>query len=277
MNWVKASDFLMIPYFRGLQFVTYGNSVNYSGVCAKHFAGYYGIQYCHHGSFYLALDHNEPVIYNGPHAFISYPGPYFDYGSIGERHHVFCCFQGDRVQDYLRERLLIPDLAHPVIRITRPDQFYSTMQSLQSVLRHSFSSETPERAVLLLEDLLLQLQEQPLYPDTEQHLYHPLHNLAEDIRQNPQLDWDLNKEAHNVGISLAYLRKLFTIYFNCAPHNYILECRIQRATDLLLYHQNLSIAEVSEQAGFQDPYYFSRIFKKRKGFSPLRFRAVFAP
>ena len=58
----------MIPYFRGLQFVTYGNSVNYSGVCAKHFAGYYGIQYCHHGSFYLALDHNEPVIYNGPHA-----------------------------------------------------------------------------------------------------------------------------------------------------------------------------------------------------------------
>ena len=86
----------------------------------------------------------------------------------------------------------------------------------------------------------------------------------------------MEKEAQNIGISVAYLRKLFTVYFNCAPHNYILECRIQRATDLLLY-QKISIVNVAEQAGFQDPYYFSRIFKKRKGLSPLRFRAVFAP
>lgn len=256
--------------------MTYGNVPEYNAKCAKHFAGYYGIQYTHSGSFYLALDHKEPVIYHGPHAFLTYPGPYFDYGSVGERHHVFCCFQGERVAEFLQKKLLLPDPVNPVIPITRPEQFYATMQALQSVLQHSFSNETPARAVLLLEDLLLQLQEQPLFPDTEQHLYHPLQRLAEEIRRNPQLDWDIGKEAQNIGISVAYLRKLFTVYFNCAPHNYILECRIQRATDLLLYGK-LSIVEVAEQAGFQDPYYFSRIFKKRKGFSPLRFRAIFAP
>ena len=266
----------MTPYFRGLQFVTYGNMPQYSGKCAKHFAGYYGIQYAHSGSFYLALDHKEPVFYHGPHAFITYPGPYFMYGSTESRHHMFCCFQGERVKHFLEEKLLVPDPVNPVIPITRPEHFYATMQSLQSVLRHSFSNETPARAVLLLEDLLLQMQEQPLFPDTERHLYPPLQKLAEEIRRNPQLDWDMEKEAQNIGISVAYLRKLFTVYFNCAPHNYILECRIQRATDLLLY-QKISIVNVAEQAGFQDPYYFSRIFKKRKGLSPLRFRAVFAP
>lgn len=265
----------MIPYFRGLEFVTYGNAANYNGICSKSFAGYYGIQYNHSGSFYLSLDHKEPVEYTGPHAFLTYPGPYFKYGSINERHHVFCCFRGQRVADFLRDKLIVPDPLHPVIPITRPEQFYATMQELHSVLRHSFTAETPERAVLLLEDLLLQLQEQPFYPVAEQLLYHPLHRLAEDIRQSPQLDWDLAKEAQTIGISLAYLRKLFTVYFNCAPHNFILECRIQLATDLLLY-QNLPVSQVAELAGFQDPYYFSRIFKKRKGISPLRFRAVFA-
>ena len=138
------------------------------------------------------------------------------------------------------------------------------------------SDKTPYESCLESFTVLLQMQEQPLFPDTERHLYHPLQKLAEEIRRNPQLDWDMEKEAQNIGISVAYLRKLFTVYFNCAPHNYILECRIQRATELLMY-QKISIVNVAEQAGFQDPYYFSRIFKKRKGLSPLRFRAVFAP
>ncbi|MBR2435098.1 MAG: helix-turn-helix transcriptional regulator [Lentisphaeria bacterium] len=269
----------MTDYFDGIRFVTFGNVPDNIGKTSKSFNGYYGIQYNNSGGFYLSIDRGEPVYFEGPHAFLTYPGPHFEYGSRKEnetRHHIFCCFEGERVQDFIQRGLFVVDVAHPVIRITRPESFLATMRNLQSTLSHSFGEQPPARAVLLLEDLLLQLHEQPPLPDTELHLYHPLLALSEAIRKTPQADWDMEKEARKIGISVTYLRKLFAEYFTYPPHNYILECRLRFAEDQLL-HRNIPISEVAENAGFRDPYYFSRLFKKRKGISPLRFRAAFAP
>ena len=40
----------------------------------------------------------------------------------------------------------------------------------------------------------------------------------------------------------------------------------------MLKNSNLSISEIAVEVGFDDPYYFSRIFKKFVGLSPRQLR-----
>ena len=43
---------------------------------------------------------------------------------------------------------------------------------------------------------------------------------------------------------------------------------------VLLYQSNLSISDVAAEVGLNDPSYFSRLFKKREGITPLAFRQM---
>ena len=55
--------------------------------------------------------------------------------------------------------------------------------------------------------------------------------------------------------------------------DYVVTARINRAKPLL-QESNLSIKTIAEQTGFKTPYYFSRMFKARTGFSPSQYRRI---
>ena len=68
-------------------------------------------------------------------------------------------------------------------------------------------------------------------------------------------------------VSETYFRKLFKMQHNISPQQYIMNLKLEFAFHLLgsdLY----TVSEVSQKSGFQDPKYFSRIFKQRYGYSP---------
>jgi iron complex transport system substrate-binding protein len=56
------------------------------------------------------------------------------------------------------------------------------------------------------------------------------------------------------------------------PIRYLIQTRIERAKELLL-DTPATLQEISEGVGYPDSYYFSRLFKKHTGCSPLQFRA----
>ena len=58
-----------------------------------------------------------------------------------------------------------------------------------------------------------------------------------------------------------------------SPLNYLTEYRIRLSKELLR-REDYSIAKVAELVGFEDNLYFSRIFKKRTGYSPSAYREV---
>jgi len=69
------------------------------------------------------------------------------------------------------------------------------------------------------------------------------------------------------------LCRLFQHYSKTTPHQFILQLRVNLAVDLLLA-TNLLVKQVAEQAGFEDPYHFSRVFKNVQGISPAAFQRL---
>jgi AraC-like DNA-binding protein len=53
----------------------------------------------------------------------------------------------------------------------------------------------------------------------------------------------------------------------------VLRLRVNLAIDLLL-GTSLLVKEVAEQVGFDDPFHFSRVFRKLQGMSPTTFQRL---
>ncbi|XEC95735.1 helix-turn-helix domain-containing protein [Paenibacillus tarimensis] len=68
-----------------------------------------------------------------------------------------------------------------------------------------------------------------------------------------------------------YLCQVFKKYAGTNIQHYLHELRTQRAKHLL-HNTRKSVKEIAEEIGYQDPYYFSRMFKKIEGISPQHFR-----
>lgn len=56
------------------------------------------------------------------------------------------------------------------------------------------------------------------------------------------------------------------------PIEYLRLARLKRASKMLIEHPDASMADVSYATGFNDPLYFSRVFKKHFGISPSDYR-----
>lgn len=73
-----------------------------------------------------------------------------------------------------------------------------------------------------------------------------------------------------IPLSPDHFRRLFKKETGQTPIEYLIEKRIVYAKQLLesSYSSNMKIKEISVLSGFNDPYYFSRLFKKITGKSP---------
>ncbi|WP_320978197.1 two-component regulator propeller domain-containing protein [Bacteroides sp.] len=84
-------------------------------------------------------------------------------------------------------------------------------------------------------------------------------------------EFKLETYASTIGIGrTTFYGKLKSIV-GCAPSEYVRILRMKKAAELLLT-TDLNIAEIGFQVGINDPFYFSRCFKKSFGKSPLQYR-----
>ncbi len=83
--------------------------------------------------------------------------------------------------------------------------------------------------------------------------------------------FSLSVLAEKIGLSSGYLSRLFTQYYNMPFRNFLLGQRINKAK-ILLIGSGLKIYEVCDEVGFEDPNYFSAMFKRETGYSPSGYR-----
>ena len=80
--------------------------------------------------------------------------------------------------------------------------------------------------------------------------------------------------ANELNMGYSKFRRLFKNYTGISPGKFQLQHRIARASQLLQYSE-LSIAEVAYRCGFDTPQYFTRIYKRKTGTSPSKYRRQF--
>lgn len=73
------------------------------------------------------------------------------------------------------------------------------------------------------------------------------------------------------GLVPSYISKIFTKFKGTSPAKFIIQLRIEKAKELLLDPRWLN-KEIAEIVGYDDPSYFSRIFKRETGLYPSEFR-----
>lgn len=84
-------------------------------------------------------------------------------------------------------------------------------------------------------------------------------------------DVTLNQLAQDFYTSPTTLSRIFKEYTGDTPINYLIHYRLKKAKEFIQTDESISIKEVAQQIGYEDPLYFSKLFKKYYGHSPTFF------
>lgn len=77
--------------------------------------------------------------------------------------------------------------------------------------------------------------------------------------------------AASAGISKSEAARCFQSYLHSSPIHYLLSYRIERAK-WALQNSLETIAQISQDCGFQSPSYFGKAFRRQTGFTPKQYR-----
>ena len=142
----------------------------------------------------------------------------------------------------------------------------------------NYYSKFPSKSFNIIEGLLLvviralsefeksQQDKNDLHPAVAKALEY----MQKDLTQN----LPANKIAKAAGISYGRLAALFQEKFGTGPSKYHQQLRLNHAL-YLLHNSYLSISDIAEDCGYDDPNYFGRIFKKYYGVTPSAARKNF--
>ncbi|WP_030616995.1 helix-turn-helix domain-containing protein [Streptomyces sclerotialus] len=95
--------------------------------------------------------------------------------------------------------------------------------------------------------------------------------VLQALARDAFLPLSVAEHAARHGMSPAELRTAVRRGASCSPKDYLLGIRLGRAKELLAATE-LPVAAVARRVGYDDPAYFSRLFTRRVGTAPVRFR-----
>lgn len=93
------------------------------------------------------------------------------------------------------------------------------------------------------------------------------------IKENIATELELEKVAGNFGLSVYYFSRTFKEVTGTNFSDYINKCRIDIAKELLSTGE-MNVKEVCFKVGYNDPNYFSKVFKKYEGISPINYKGT---
>ena len=73
-------------------------------------------------------------------------------------------------------------------------------------------------------------------------------------------------------MSTVHFRRIFSQIYHTSPIKYINSLRLTKAKDLLA-NTDTKIQHISQLCGFNNPYYFTKVFKENTGMTPSVYRS----
>ncbi len=147
-------------------------------------------------------------------------------------------------------------------------------QNIYQTLEMGYSIENLCNAAFCLHHLVATF----LFP--QRHVQHDKENDGDMItktinhmRDNISQKLTVEDMAIRHSLSVSHFSNIFRKATGMSPIDYFIHLKMQKACQLLYAHDD-KIKAVAADLGYDDPYYFSRIFKKYVGSSPEAYRVT---
>ena len=139
----------------------------------------------------------------------------------------------------------------------------SLVQLLLEIIRHFYKPACISNTYLLSD-----INEETLSVKGKKEI---VSSICTYMEEHYERKLSLDDIASNMYLSPIYISKLFKEQTGDSPINYLISIRLKKAASLLKNSQ-LPIKEISSLVGYDNPYYFSKLFKKHFNITPKEFR-----
>jgi AraC family transcriptional regulator len=113
-----------------------------------------------------------------------------------------------------------------------------------------------------------------LQEDTGRLTKRKLMQVIEYVNENLAEELSLQEIASELKMSPGYFTRLFKQSTGIPAYQYVMQCRIRRAKELLRW-SDLTIIDISLRIGFQCQSHFAKVFRKQVGVNPMEYRRLF--
>lgn len=177
-------------------------------------------------------------------------------------------FTGEDAQTLIKEAGFSGDhILYTGISAKYQDLFLSMIKELQ--LPRPCSEELSSLYLRQLFLTLKRLKEEGGYKKTEikEEMEQAIHYFHENFTRDIQVE----EYAKRLHMSTCWFIRSFKQYAGMPPGKYITSIRVNKAKELL-ESTDYTVGEIGTIIGYENPLYFSRIFKKQTGLSPAEYR-----
>jgi AraC family transcriptional regulator, arabinose operon regulatory protein len=200
--------------------------------------------------------------------FLLYPHTTFHYGpeNGGYWDEYYFTLEGDRVQEWIEHGKLPLDT---LLHVGVDDAQIHKIEHIFTLIESGVPANN-DRASLMLESLMLEFMLHAAGAP-ESNRTSQIINLMDDISNSLYQPLETEQLAKRHHISHSTLRRIVSEYTGYPLNEYIHRLKMAEAKKILL-NTELAIKEISDALGYKDVFYFSRLFKKYVGASPLIYR-----
>ncbi|MBM6614668.1 helix-turn-helix transcriptional regulator [Desemzia sp. RIT804] len=173
-------------------------------------------------------------------------------------------------------------ITNPIIKLSEHNSaFFETCQEI--LLEREQSKQGSELLLksLVLKLFVLLLRDAPMVPLTESSLLLTkeeqekislVDEVVHYLENNYMEDITVNQIAHHFYTSPASLSRMFKDRTGETLINYLIQLRLSKAKEIIEEDMEISIRQISKLVGYEDAYYFSKLFKKYYGKPPTLFQ-----
>lgn len=204
-------------------------------------------------------------------AFLLFPGVWHRYAPSAETgwYEHWIGFDGAIARRWLRHRFISKN--KPVVKINAEDTVMATFSRVMQAIRANRPAlqQIMAGATDTLVGLIYSAQQTQTSADAQEA--NAVDLAIARIQSDFSRGLDMELLAKELGVSYSWFRSTFAAHTGLSPHQYLLELRLLHARSRLA-ETRLSVKEIAAEAGFEDEYYFSRLFRHKLGLSPSQWR-----
>ncbi|TFE28549.1 AraC family transcriptional regulator [Cohnella luojiensis] len=181
----------------------------------------------------------------------------------------FISFNGSFMSSLIRQAGITKSGVYPV---HSPDGLIAQMKSIYALSTSGHPFLGMECSKLLYAFLMDLMKNVWMSNPSVAHNQIKLHPVTLFIESNCHRTVTIDELAGCIGVSAQYLCHLFKVTLNMRPMEYVNRERIHKSKEWMFREPSLKMQEIAARVGFENPSYFSSVFKKLEGMSPEQFK-----